>query len=71
MGTKNDPGPYDCLAKVEPDEPLFTLIARDPLAPQLVRSWADRAAANGEDPAKVEEARRCAAQMEVWRRLHR
>jgi hypothetical protein len=40
MGTKNDPGQFDCHAAAEPDEPLFTLLARDPLAPHLVRMWA-------------------------------
>jgi hypothetical protein len=40
VGTKNDPGKYDCYEKAEPDEPMFVLLARDPLAPQLVRHWA-------------------------------
>lgn len=40
MGTKTDPGQFDCHSKAEPDEPLFTLLARDPLAPGLVAIWA-------------------------------
>lgn len=40
MGTKRRPGRYDCHAKAAPDEPLFTLLARDPLAPGLVDLWA-------------------------------
>lgn len=40
MGTKNNPGDYDCHAKAEPDEPMFTLLARDPLAADLVHLWA-------------------------------
>jgi len=40
MGTKNDPGPYDCHAKAEDDEPLFTLLARDPLGHAIVELWA-------------------------------
>lgn len=40
MGTKNNPAPNDCYAKAEGDEPLFTLLARDPLAADLVRVWA-------------------------------
>ncbi|SEQ71508.1 hypothetical protein SAMN05216548_10735 [Faunimonas pinastri] len=40
MGTKNDPAPHDAYAKAEPDEPLFTLLARDPQAPFLVSIWA-------------------------------
>jgi hypothetical protein len=30
----------DCYLKAEPDEPKFTLLARDPLAPFLVALWA-------------------------------
>lgn len=30
----------DCYHKAEPDEPKFTLLARDPLAPFLVALWA-------------------------------
>lgn len=39
MGTKNEPGAYDCHAKAEDDEELFTLLARDPLAHGLVELW--------------------------------
>lgn len=39
MGTKNNPGEFDAYAKAEPDEPLFTLIGRDPMAFHLVRIW--------------------------------
>lgn len=40
MGTKNNPGSFDCHAAADPDEPLFTLLARDPLACYMVRIWA-------------------------------
>lgn len=40
MGTKNDPGTYDCYAKLEPDEPYFLLKSTDLVAPYLVRAWA-------------------------------
>ncbi len=39
MATKADPDRFDCYAKAEPDEPLFVLLARDPLAPFLVSIW--------------------------------
>ena len=39
MATKQNPGEYDCYAHAAPDEPLFTLVAKDPLAPILVRIW--------------------------------
>ncbi len=40
MGTKNNPGKFDCHANAEPDEPMFILLARDPLAPFLTSLWA-------------------------------
>jgi hypothetical protein len=39
MGTKNNPGKYDCYAKADPDEPLFTLRGKDVSAPYLVEIW--------------------------------
>lgn len=79
MGTKNNPGSYDCYAAAEPDEPMFVLLARDPMAPQLVRNWAmiraqqvEQGIKPAEDMAKANEAKLCAAQMEQWRaaKLH-
>lgn len=40
MGTKQNPGKFDCYAKLEPDEPYLTLRAKDPAAPYLVMMWA-------------------------------
>lgn len=40
MATKNNPGEFDCHAAADPDEPLFTLLARDRFAPHMVRMWA-------------------------------
>ena len=40
MGTKNNPGAFDCHAAAEPDEPMFVLLGRDPMAGLLVRLWA-------------------------------
>lgn len=39
MGTKTNPGKFDCYHNAEPDEPMFTLLARDRLAPFLVSIW--------------------------------
>lgn len=39
MATKNEPGQYDCYKKAAEDEPLFTLRAKDPIAPYLVEIW--------------------------------
>lgn len=69
MGTKNNPGKYDCYAKAHPDEPTFTLLGRDRSAPSLVDAWADaRARANPsvDEIAVIREARDCAASMREW-----
>lgn len=39
MGTKNNPGGFDCHAKARPDEPTFTLLGRDPAAAAAIRYW--------------------------------
>ena len=74
MGTKNNPGKWDCYSKAEPDEPMFTLLARDPLAALLVEVWASLREIQGcsEHPrrnhdAKIIEARECAKAMREWR----
>lgn len=63
MGSKNNPGKFDCYANAEPDEPMFVLLGRDVDAPYLVEMWAKEREQRGEDPAKVQEARDCAHNM--------
>ena len=67
MGTKNNPGQYDCYDTAEPDEPMFILIARDPNARRLVDRWATLSEVEGGNPDKIAEARQCAIDMEAWR----
>lgn len=64
MGTKQNPGDYDCYAKAEFDEPMFVLLARDPRAPGLVEAWADGEPEGG---AKEAEALNVAEAMRQWR----
>jgi hypothetical protein len=78
MGTKNNPGKFDCYAKAEPDEPMFILLARDPSAPWLIEKWCDERATQigaGDRPEsdreKIAEAIECAREMRRWRREHR
>src|SRR5436190_23199118 len=71
MGTKNNPGKFDCYAKADPDEPIFVLRANDPLAPFLVDAWAKACASGHHDPAKVVEARDCAQAMRNWQAIPR
>ena len=66
MGTKNNPGAFDCYANADPDEPMFVLLGRDKMAPPLVEQWALAREESGEDPAKVAEARDCAQAMRDW-----
>jgi len=66
MGTKNKPGDFDCYTNAEPDEPMFILLGRDPLAPSLVFDWANRREQTRGPSAKVEEARACAQAMLAW-----
>lgn len=70
MGTKNNPGQFDCYQNAEPDEPMFILLGRDKHAPTLVWLWASLRELDGEDPAKVKEARECAAAMMGWAHDH-
>ncbi len=75
MGTKNNPGNFDCYDNALPDEPIFILLARDLTAPELTRAWANerqRDVMAGrrpvEDMLMVGEARDCADAMEAWRK---
>jgi len=70
MSTKLNPGPYDCYAKLADDEPYFVLRAKDPMAPVLIRLWAEARRVQYGDYAKLDEALHCAAEMERWRIAH-
>lgn len=78
MGTKEQPGKFDCYHAAEPDEPLFVLLARDKFAPDLVREWArmrENMIDSGEKPesdrAMIAEAFACADAMADWRKTNR
>lgn len=66
MGTKNNPSKFDCYANAEPDEPMFILLGRDPMAGALVRRWADLRGERGEDQKKVQEAYEIADELDKW-----
>jgi hypothetical protein len=74
MGTKQNPGPYDCYAKALPDEPIFILLGRDDCANSAVLHWANlrehqiiEGIRPSADRAMVAEARRWAADAHAWR----
>ena len=66
MGTKANPGHYDCYAKAEPDEPMFVLLGRDKHAASLVILWALLRELDGEDQEVVKEANQCSADMVAY-----
>lgn len=68
MGTKNQPGAFDCFAAAHPDEPMFVLLGRDPLAAMLVGWWAGLKSAldPNADEEKIKEALLVAQQMDQW-----
>lgn len=78
ISTKEHPSPYDGLEKAQPDEPLFTLLARDPDAAPLVLEWAERRRSRArwiDDPAdrraelqQCNEAEEVAWAMQRWRK---
>lgn len=77
MGTKENPGGFDCYGNALPNEPMFILLARDVQAPRLVEDWAarrEKAVLNGDAPQgdwpMIIEARRCAATMREWRKAN-
>jgi N-acetyl-beta-hexosaminidase len=67
MGTKNNPGPHDCYSRAEPDEPVFVLLGRDPVAFALIMYWVKlrRTLGNTEDEV-LREAQYCALEMLQW-----
>jgi hypothetical protein len=68
MGTKNNPGKFDCYANAKPDEPMFILLGRDRHAAGLVRLWALIRYDAGEEPGKVAEALGLADHIDAWQR---
>lgn len=78
MGTKNQPGSFDCYANADPDEPMFILLARDACAPAAVEKWIEyregliRLGVKPESDRKMlDEARQCVENMRTWRAANR
>ena len=75
MGTKQNPGKFDCYANAELDEPMFVLLARDPIAPATVYAWVNEYCRThpqitDEQRKKCDEAIHCADQMVAWHKLN-
>lgn len=74
MGTKLDPGKFNCYANALLDEPMITFLARDPDMPETIRFWKTLREARigrGEKPASdhamLTEASSCAIAAAIWR----
>ncbi len=67
MGTKTDPGFFNCYGEAAADEPLFTLLARDPDAPLVVEIWARVREARTGPTDRTREALDVAMRMRQWR----
>lgn len=64
MGTKNNPGAFDCYANALHDEPMFILLGRDKFAAALVKRWAElKQADDHNSKEQVAEAFECANAM--------
>jgi hypothetical protein len=61
--------PDSCINRAAPDEPVFVLRAKDPIASSIVRAWALRAKTVHERE-KIDEAIELAHSMDSWRLDH-
>ena len=69
MSTKNNPGPFgDCYLKAEPNEPVFTLLGRDPTAAIVITFWRKLRVELGKDGEQVDQAADIARDMEAYAR---
>ena len=71
MACKLKVGEFDCYAAALPAEELFVLLARDPVAPEVVRYWCKLRVERGHNHAgdpQIIEATQCANMMELERR---
>lgn len=66
MGTKNDPGKFDCYANAAPDEPMFILLGRDPAAAMALVFWCElrvELGLNGANDSQIKDAQDCYKKM--------
>jgi hypothetical protein len=64
--SKNNPSKFDCYSKADPDEPMFILLGRDPMAGAMVRLWAGLQEEKDGSGEKIEEAFACADALDAW-----
>lgn len=70
MGTKQTPPPFDCYNNALPHEEMFTVLARDITAPEVVNFWClcrIKAGLNKWGDPQIVEAQECARKMREQR----
>ena len=72
MGTRNNPGAFNCYAAALPDEEIFTVLARDPAMPATILFWVGERSRLGkieteEDCIRLEQATEIARKARKWR----
>jgi hypothetical protein len=75
MGTKTNPGKFNCYAAALPDEEVFTVLGRDPALPATIRFWMGERARLGkavepDDVERLGEAGIIADRAAAWREKH-
>ena len=53
----------DKLSSLDPEMEVFPLLGQDILAPDVIDDWCFKAGQKGVDPAKTDEAKKCADRM--------
>jgi hypothetical protein len=80
MGTKNNPGTFDCYAALSPDEPYFLIAGRDQDAHIIVHMWAmlrrkqiqmGMREDTPEEQAQIAEALLCTQELQRYYEIHR
>lgn len=66
MGTKSNPGKYDCYNAAKPDEPIFILLGRDPAAYLTIKFWIVLRRAIYPNEPKTDEAENCVNEMKKY-----
>lgn len=65
MTTKINPGKFNCYASAMPDEPIFTILGRDPAFPATVLFWREERARQGKNVSDDDVDRLVAALQEA------
>lgn len=72
MSTKSMPSKFNCYAAALPDEPVFTILGRDPAAPATIKFWIEERIRQGkyethDDVARIGEAKTESTAFVRWR----